>query len=65
MSSAVQDAAVLEEVLRMVLEIINSCIVHQAQHNPNLIYTLLYKREMFELAAKNPAFQVSRNRFLF
>jgi len=56
-SEAVQDAAVLEEVLRMVLEIINSCIVHQAQHNPNLIYTLLYKREMFELAAKNPAFQ--------
>jgi hypothetical protein len=26
---AVQDAAVLEEVLRMLLEIINSCIVNQ------------------------------------
>ena len=57
-SEAVQDAAVLEEVLRMVLEIINSCLVHQTQHNPNLIYTILYKKELFEIAAKNPAFQV-------
>ena len=57
-SEAVQDAAVLEEVLRMVLEIINSCLVYQTQHNPNLIYTILYKKELFEVAAKNPAFQV-------
>ena len=57
-SDAVQDAAVLEEVLRMVLEIINSCLVHQTQHNPNLIYTILYKKELFEVAAKNPAFEV-------
>ena len=28
-SDAVQDTVVLEEVLRMVLEIINSCFVHQ------------------------------------
>lgn len=56
-SDAVQDAAVLEEVLRMVLEIVNSCLVHQTQHNPNLIYTILYKREMFDTYAKNPAFQ--------
>ena len=60
-SEAVQDAAVLEEVLRMVLEIINSCIVHQTQHNPNLIYTILYKKDLFEIAAKNPAFQVHVN----
>ena len=59
-TEAVQDAAVLEEVLRMVLEIINSCLVHQTQHNPNLIYTILYKKDLFELAAKNPAFQVCR-----
>jgi len=56
-SEAVQDAAVLEEVLRMVLEIVNSCLVHQTQHNPNLIYTILYKREMFEVSGRNPAFQ--------
>ena len=56
-SEAVQDAAVLEEVLRMVLEIVNSCLVHQTQHNPNLIYALLYKRELFEAAGQDPAFQ--------
>ena len=38
----------------MVLEIVNSCLVHQTQHNPNLIYALLYKRELFETAALNP-----------
>ena len=48
----------LFSLFRMVLEIINSCLVHQTQHNPNLIYTILYKKEMFEVAAKNPAFQV-------
>lgn len=56
-SEAVQDAAVLEEVLRMVLEIVNSCLVHQTQHNPNLIYALLYKRGLFEAAGQDPAFQ--------
>jgi hypothetical protein len=30
-SEAVQDTAVLEEVLRMVLEIVNSCLVHQVR----------------------------------
>ena len=48
----------------MVLEIINSCLVHQTQHNPNLIYTILYKKELFEVAAKNPAFQVDKSIFL-
>ena len=38
----------------MVLEIVNSCLVHQTQHNPNLIYALLYKRELFETAGLNP-----------
>ena len=42
------------QVLRMVLEIVNSCLVHQTQHNPNLIYALLYKRELFEAAGLNP-----------
>ena len=40
--------SVLEEVLRMILEIINSCIVNQIKNNSNLIYTLLYNKEMFE-----------------
>jgi hypothetical protein len=48
---------VLEEVLRMVLEIINSCLSHQLAHNPNLVYTLLYKKHVFEPFRTHPAFQ--------
>ncbi|XP_043232636.1 dymeclin-like [Amphibalanus amphitrite] len=54
---AVQDLAVLEEVLRMLLEIINSCLTAQLVHNPNLVYTLLYKRGVFELYRTHPNFQ--------
>ncbi|XP_037069422.1 dymeclin-like [Pollicipes pollicipes] len=54
---AVQDLAVLEEVLRMVLEIINSCLTSQLPHNPNLVYTLLYKRSVFHLYRTHPNFQ--------
>ncbi len=43
----VQDLGVLEEVIRMVLEIINSTLTHSLRNNPNLIYTLLYNKDMF------------------
>ena len=49
--------AVLEEVLRMILEIINSCLVAQIKNNPNLIYTLLYKKDLFQPFMTSPAFQ--------
>ena len=52
-----QDLSVLEEVLRMVLEILNSCLSHQLVYCPNLIYTLLYKRNVFESFRTHPAFQ--------
>jgi hypothetical protein len=52
-----QDLSVLEEVLRMVLEILNSCLSHQLVYCPNLIYTLLYKRSVFESFRTHPAFQ--------
>lgn len=52
-----QDLTVLQEVLRMVLEIINSGLSHQLQHNPNLLYTLLYKRSAFEPFRTHPAFE--------
>lgn len=52
-----QDISVLEEVLRMVLEIINSALTNQLVYCPNLVYTLLYKRHVFELFRSNPAFQ--------
>lgn len=52
-----QDMSVLQEVLRMVLEIINSGLSHQLQHNPNLLYTLLYKRSVFEPFRTHHAFE--------
>jgi Dyggve-Melchior-Clausen syndrome protein. len=41
----------------MVLEIINSCLSHQLVHNPNLVYTLLYKKHVFEPFRSHLAFQ--------
>ncbi|XP_014211106.1 dymeclin isoform X2 [Copidosoma floridanum] len=51
------DLTVLEEVLRMVLEIINSTLTHQLAYNPNLIYTLLYKKDIFQQFRTHTAFQ--------
>jgi len=48
---------VLEEVLRMVLEILNSCLTNQLVYCPNLVYTLLYKRSVFEGFRSHHAFQ--------
>ncbi|CAG7726196.1 unnamed protein product [Allacma fusca] len=47
-SETVQDITVLEEVIRMVLEILNSVLTHQLQQNRHLIYTLLYKKTVFD-----------------
>ncbi|EDW01777.1 dymeclin [Drosophila grimshawi] len=52
-----QDLTVLEEVLRMVLEILNSCLTNQLVYCPNLVYTLLYKRSVFEGFRSHHAFQ--------
>ena len=41
----------------MVLEIINSTITYSLHHNPNLVYTLLYKRETFDPFRSHPMFQ--------
>ncbi|CAE1315788.1 DYM [Acanthosepion pharaonis] len=53
----VQDLAVLEEVIRMVLEIINSCLCSNILHNPNLVYSLLYQKELFTMFRTHPTFQ--------
>ncbi|CAH1789250.1 unnamed protein product [Owenia fusiformis] len=53
----VQDLAVLEEVIRMVLEIINSCLCNSLHHNPNLIYTLMYQKDLFIPFRTHPTFQ--------
>ncbi|XP_051961999.1 LOW QUALITY PROTEIN: dymeclin-like [Xyrauchen texanus] len=52
-----QDLNVIEEVIRMMLEIINSCLSNSLHHNPNLLYALLYKRELFEQFRSHPSFQ--------
>lgn len=41
----------------MVLEIFNSCLSNQLVYNPNLVYTLLYKKHIFEPFRNNTAFQ--------
>ena len=41
----------------MVLEIINSCLSSSLHHNPNLVYTLLYQKEMFAMFRTHPTFQ--------
>ncbi|XP_071824894.1 dymeclin-like isoform X2 [Apostichopus japonicus] len=51
------DLAVLEEVVRMVLEIINSCLSNTLAHNPHFVYTLLYKQELFAGFKTHPKFQ--------
>ncbi|CAG9864050.1 unnamed protein product [Phyllotreta striolata] len=56
-SDVEQDVSVLEEVLRMVLEILNSCLTTQLGNNPNLIYTMLYNRSMFEAFKDTVVFQ--------
>lgn len=53
----VQDLAVLEEVIRMVLEIINSCLCSNILHNPNLVYSLLYQKDLFTMFRTHPTFQ--------
>lgn len=51
------DSNVLEEVIRMFLEIINSCIITKLKDNPNLIYALLHEKETMERLQKHPKFQ--------
>lgn len=57
MPDALSDVSVLEEVLRMVLEILNSVLTHQLAHNHNLVYTLLYKRHLFQPFSSHSNFQ--------
>lgn len=47
-SNMVQDINVLEEVIRMLLEILNSVFTHQLPQNRHLVYTLLYKKDIFD-----------------
>jgi len=46
----------IDEALRIVLEVINSCLSNQLIHNPNLVYALLYQRKVFEPLKSHEAF---------
>ncbi|KAJ8704615.1 hypothetical protein PYW07_011803 [Mythimna separata] len=49
--------SVLDEVLRMLLEIINSCVAHQLSNNCNVVYALLHKRHLFTQHTHHPVAQ--------
>ncbi|CAH8470298.1 unnamed protein product [Schistosoma turkestanicum] len=53
----IQELALLEEVIRMLLEIINSILTHTMVSNPDLIYSLLYKKDSFAPLRSHPSFQ--------
>lgn len=52
-----QDITALEEGIRTLLEILNSCLTHGLRHNPHLIYTMLYTRQLFDAYQQHPMFQ--------
>ncbi|OTF71888.1 dymeclin-like protein [Euroglyphus maynei] len=52
-----KDITLFEEVLRTILEIINTSLTKNMVANPNLIYTLLYNRKKFEPFLNQPLFQ--------
>ncbi|ELU06913.1 hypothetical protein CAPTEDRAFT_6632 [Capitella teleta] len=56
-SRLIADLAVLEEVIRMVLEIVNSTLTYSLQHNANLVYAMLYHKELFGHFRTHPTFQ--------
>jgi len=51
------DLAVLEEIIRMMLEILNSCLCTTLHENSNIIFTLLRSKELFQDFRSNPKFQ--------
>ncbi|KAI1718559.1 dyggve-Melchior-Clausen syndrome protein [Ditylenchus destructor] len=51
-----RDITALEEGIRTILEIINSCLCNNIRFNADLIYSILYKRQLFELYHNHPMF---------
>jgi len=50
------EANTLEDVIRMMLEIFNSCLLNSGKSNPVFIYELLHKREVFTQFQTHPVF---------
>ena len=53
----VQDLSIIEELMKMVLEIINSSLTNNLHHNSNLIYSLLYNKILYNQFHSHPTFQ--------
>lgn len=51
------ELSAVEEALRIILEVINSCLYNRMKQNTHLVYTLLYKKQVFEPFKTHPAFQ--------
>lgn len=43
-----QDVVAFEEAIRTLLEILNRTLTHQLRTNAQLVYTMLYKRALFD-----------------
>ncbi|VDM96485.1 unnamed protein product [Thelazia callipaeda] len=52
-----KDVTALEEGIRTLLEICNSCLTSNLRSNPHFIYTILYKRDLFDAFQNHPMFQ--------
>ncbi|CAG9540808.1 unnamed protein product [Cercopithifilaria johnstoni] len=52
-----KDITALEEGIRSLLEICNSCLTSNLRANPHFIYTILYKRDLFDAFQNHPMFQ--------
>ncbi|KAK0393027.1 hypothetical protein QR680_000022 [Steinernema hermaphroditum] len=52
-----QDITALEEGIRTVLEMCNSCLSNNLRNNAHLIYAILYKRDLFDAFHNHPMFQ--------
>lgn len=51
------DLAILEEIIHMMLEILNACLYNNVKENSNLIYALLRNKELFEAFRTHAKFQ--------
>ena len=46
----------MEEILRMILEILNACLSSNITQNINLVFQLLRHKELFQTFQMNPKF---------
>ncbi|KAK2721308.1 dymeclin-like [Artemia franciscana] len=53
---SVQDLEATEEILQMILGTLNAVLYSQLSNNPNLVYALLYKKEILDIFKNNSTF---------